>query len=60
MTGFYERWLSRERPSAAAALRAAAQALRETEVERDGRSVRSFAAPRHWAAFVAYGPARGG
>jgi CHAT domain-containing protein len=59
MTGFYERWLAPERPSAAAALRAAARALRETAVERDGRSVRPFAAPRFWAAFVAYGTARG-
>ena len=71
MEGFYSRAFTTEgsRPPAVA-LREAALALRDLEVEvvdekasmHTGRPVkvkrRPFAAPRHWAAFVAYGPVR--
>jgi CHAT domain-containing protein/tetratricopeptide (TPR) repeat protein len=53
MEGFYERLLRAEQPlSPADALREAALALRDRR-EPDG--TRRFAAPRYWAAFVAYG-----
>ena len=71
MEEFYSRAFTKDgaRPPAIA-LREAALALRDLEVEVvdeeasmfAGREVkvkkRPFAAPRHWAAFVAYGPLR--
>ncbi|MFC1705762.1 CHAT domain-containing protein [Planctomycetota bacterium] len=71
MVEFYARAFAKDgRQRPAVALREAALALRDTEVEvidarasmTAGREVRvqrrPFAAPRHWAAFVAYGPLR--
>jgi len=53
MEGFYERMLRHESPlSPADALREAALALRDW---RDESRRARFAAPRYWAAFVAYG-----
>ena len=46
---FYESYLSKGRPAAAASLRTAARKLRADD---------RFKAPRHWAAFGAYGPLR--
>jgi CHAT domain-containing protein len=52
MRDFYSRWLSRPSTRPAAALRDAALALRRGDLGAAAR------APRHWAAFVAYGPLR--
>ena len=54
MEGVYERILRGEDPlTPAAALRASARALRDTKDPATGKA--RFAAPRYWAAFVAYG-----
>lgn len=54
MEGLYDRMLRPENPlSPADALREAALALRDLK-DTDGKQ--RFAAPRYWAAFVAYGP----
>ena len=71
MEGFYSRAFAKEGAlPPAVALRDAALALRDAEVEvvdpraslLAGKEVkvkkRPFAAPRHWAAFLAYGPIR--
>ena len=51
---FYERWLSKAKPSPAVALREAAKALREHEVTVGDKTTRPYEAPRYWAAFVVY------